>query len=650
MEQPMRDFFINNLPSNITEDDVRTALRPYNIGVRSCRINERNHDHTRFAFLSVYNEEEYSQLMTLRAVAVKGHMISIRVSQERNADDDDKQYKSKLSVLLGKASDLGIRMEVILTASDNTRYLGNDVTSPSCVTFHDVCTDFEQVRISNSLKVDPRTNTACDTFEVQKDPLTEAKFDDIMQPEVSLNDITSHYSSPGSVSSNLPQTFSSDPVPHDPDPSPSSAGSSSENSMLRSLHLDRTARQRHGSANNSRGSLNDLSGSDTSTEQFFTPPDTDRQMSFDKAFSFKPLSTPSTSENTDKVHSASTPFIFGNRDTSPNSARSLTTSIPKNEDVSSKRHPVNKMNKVEPSRELNETPQSLGAINDVETPQVFNKTPLSIGVINTPQTFPPVSSLILKPIVETVTPDIPYDFRYLTDPVKLNAWFDSGIPPPSDEQSDSLSPMSTEDTFDMVPVTETWERTTDFSEFQLSDEIGTLNLEQRRLKKNSLEDQFNRDRPEVNRNSPVDNTDPATEDNLTGILQLLALFKSEIEMMYTTNNYEEFEGISLQVSHIFQDLVENNHISSCDIDNKDTQLLREVIGETEGKISDIQDLISTLVADDDADLVEDLQNDNLSVANEELREQKADLIILQMVNIIEHERALTNVSNPVFTS
>ena len=507
-----------------------------------------------------------------------------------------------------------------------------------------------QVRISNSLKVDPRTNTACDTFEVQKDPLTEAKFDDIMQPEVSLNDITSHYSSPGSVSSNLPQTFSSDPVPHDPDPSPSSAGSSSENSMLRSLHLDRTARQRHGSANNSRGSLNDLSGSDTSTEQFFTPPDTDRQMSFDKAFSFKPLSTPSTSENTDKVHSASTPFIFGNRDTSPNSARSLTTSIPKNEDVSSKRHPVNKMNKVEPSRELNETPQSLGAINDVETPQVFNKTPLSIGVINTPQTFPPVSSLILKPIVETVTPDIPYDFRYLTDPVKLNAWFDSGIPPPSDEQSDSLSPMSTEDTFDMVPVTETWERTTDFSEFQLSDEIGTLNLEQRRLKKKSLEDQLNRDKPELNRNSPVDNTDPATEDNLTGILQLLALFKSEIEMMYTTNNYEEFEGISLQVSHIFQDLVENNHISSCDIDNKDTQLLREVIGETEGKISEIQDLISTLVADDDADLVEDLQNDNLSVANEELREQKADLIILQMVNIIEHERALTNVSNPVFTS
>ena len=40
-------------------------------------------------------------MFQLRAVAVKGHMISIRVSQERNADDDDKQYKSKLSVLLG---------------------------------------------------------------------------------------------------------------------------------------------------------------------------------------------------------------------------------------------------------------------------------------------------------------------------------------------------------------------------------------------------------------------------------------------------------------------------------------------------------------------------------------------------------------------
>ena len=65
MEQPKRDFFLDSLPSNISEDDIRNSLRDYNIGVRRVNIRERTQDHTRFGFVSVYNEEEFAQLSTV---------------------------------------------------------------------------------------------------------------------------------------------------------------------------------------------------------------------------------------------------------------------------------------------------------------------------------------------------------------------------------------------------------------------------------------------------------------------------------------------------------------------------------------------------------------------------------------------------------
>ena len=449
------------------------------------------------------------------------------------------------------------------------------------------------MRISNSLRVDPTTNTASDMYKVQKDPFIEAKFDDISQKNIPLKNIKSHYCSLGLASSNLPQNFTQTSDSEADLPTLPNSEAPDGNLVLKSLHLDRTTRKMGGS----QSSLNDLSRSKTSAENYNAPLCDVNPTSSYKPFSFKP--PPHLNPPRDHVTNSDTaptpPFTFGGKPDilhpSFEDSAAFSQLPPRNKSCESKSEKLCK----------------------------FTASPLSLGVIDITPTFPHVTPLVLRPLASfPVTPfvlgttvwskkaDIPYDFRYLVpDPDILDVWFEEPL------NNGSGSPMSVEEEFSEV----TDAQLSDSSEYQLSDEIETLKLEENA---ENLQD------------SPIDTNFP----NPTSSLQLLQLFKPELEAMCESKDYAEFEGVSLQVSHLFQDLLQQDLISQTDID-KDCRSLSEKIQDTETKVTEIQETIDSLSPDEELDLIEELENDHLSVANDTLREQKTDLLLLQILNILD---------------
>ena len=104
-----------------------------------------------------------------------------------------------------------------------------------------------QVRLARSLIVDPTTNMAQDPCRLTRSPLVDAPYDDIRQEETDLADISDFYCTPERISSNFPQRFETADKPAEyQEASASDPELGSSNSMLRSLHLERTQRNKHG--------------------------------------------------------------------------------------------------------------------------------------------------------------------------------------------------------------------------------------------------------------------------------------------------------------------------------------------------------------------------------------------------------------------
>ena len=124
-----------------------------------------------------------------------------------------------------------------------------------------------QVRLARSLIVDPTTNMAQDPCRLTRSPLVDAPYDDIRQEETDLADISDFYCSPERISSNFPQRFETEDKPsEDQEASLPVPQSDSSNSMLRSLHLERTQRKKHDVISN-HGNKADILGRDRSVSE-----------------------------------------------------------------------------------------------------------------------------------------------------------------------------------------------------------------------------------------------------------------------------------------------------------------------------------------------------------------------------------------------
>ena len=57
-----RDIFLNPIPSNVTENDIKQALALYNIGTTRITVLERLQDKTRYAFVSPQSPDDFQHM------------------------------------------------------------------------------------------------------------------------------------------------------------------------------------------------------------------------------------------------------------------------------------------------------------------------------------------------------------------------------------------------------------------------------------------------------------------------------------------------------------------------------------------------------------------------------------------------------------
>ncbi|XP_063680722.1 uncharacterized protein LOC134816000 isoform X2 [Bolinopsis microptera] len=564
-----RDLFLNAVPSNVGEDDIKKALAVYRISTIRVTIRQRVNDNTRFGFVTPQSADDFEQMKQLGSLHVKGTTIPIRVSREKNEEDEDSRLKARISVLLRKATELGINLKDILnTPSTSSRDYSNELSRTSCQLFHAVKDNCEEVRLTRSLRVDPTTNEAEDSCRLKRDPMEEATFDDVKQHDSKLDDITKFYSTPTRLSSSFRQLF---------DHMTSERGEEGvesdveevevvelepTNSMLRSLHLERAGR-------NSRGAGSSLNNLDKKTAS----------------------QNKSVSENSDSYHT-------------PRSSRSQSTV--KSEDHVPTKRPANHVTSREVARG---TTQDSGIFQSSSSNNFSGASATGFPSLN-PNT-PPASPC-----------------RYLIDnPEELDNWFgEDDVTGEETVGSDRGSPMSFEETFDLadIPLTHHVEYPN----------VSIESFEPGRVERTLDAGQFQRW-------GNLNGQDPHSLILQENVL-LLELFRDDLVKMVKEKDFEEFEGIALQVNQIFGLLVDLKLVSQNVID-LDVDVVLEELKISESRVLDVLELIKEIESEDSEDeFLQELKDDNLKESETELKERKADLLILQITNVVDFEFGITN--------
>jgi hypothetical protein len=67
-----RDLFLNPVPSNVGEEEIKRALKLYNISTIRVTVRQRVNDNTRFAFVSPQSAYDFEQLKQVRYFYIKG--------------------------------------------------------------------------------------------------------------------------------------------------------------------------------------------------------------------------------------------------------------------------------------------------------------------------------------------------------------------------------------------------------------------------------------------------------------------------------------------------------------------------------------------------------------------------------------------------
>ena len=433
--------------------------------------------------------------------------------------------------------------------------------------------------------------------------MTEATFDDVKQDDAKLDEISKFYSTPNKMSSSFHQLF--DHMTSEVDEEDNGVESDVEeveleptNSMLRSLHLERAGRH-------SRGAGSSLNNFDKKTA----------------------LENKSVSEDSDSYHT-------------PRSSRSQSTV--KSEDHVPTKSPANHVtSRAVTSREVMSREVARGTTQDTDIFQSSSNNFSGASATgfsslnfnpNTPPApgryvKPPPPSQPVKPVVSNRPkhirkPDIPYNFRYLIDTTEeLDNWFGEGdITGVETEGSDRGSPMSFEEMFDLADIPLTHHV-----------EYPNVNIE-------SVEP----GRVERTLDVGQGGGNLSCQDPPSLVLQenvlLLEFFRGELVKMVEEKDFEEFEGIALQVNQIFGLLIDLKLISQ-DVIDLDVNVVLEDLKISESKVLEVLELIKQIESEDSEDeLLQELKDDNLKESEDELKERKTDLLILQIVNVVDFVR------------
>ena len=548
--------------------------------------------------------------------------------------------------------------------------------------------------------MDPTTNVAQDSCNLKRDPMEDPARETVLQNDVSLSALSNYYSTPKRFSSNFPQSFETamTSTPDLPDekeeiPVPDSELGST-NSMLRSLHLERSMRNKRGAG----ASHNDL---DHKVNGFGR----DKNVSEDSSSYHTPRSSTTHSrvgseeqvpanKARDVICDVMTSFcdsILGGTPSNTGTAyhvinSDVMTSRSKTADVM-----TSQSNKANQMTSLSNTDHHRNFQNDLSGDSAtsfpsFNFTP----GINTPppsprreekppqSTFsnlnlnkPPAGGKARKPelpyefryLVDSVDeldswfdkiqnkdddlelreesstvqgPDIPYEFRFLKRSTgDLDSWFDNKEDQPELRRDDSPSegrdsPMSVEETYELdnYPTSHKTSGPTvsvafvDPEEFCRNPDVGPVQNHQ------NLE----------------------TSLVLKEKVEILDIFRNDLERIVQEKQFSEYDGIYLQVEQIFLNLLDLRLLSKSVI-NQNAGVVEAEIKSSEDNVTEVKELIEEMEGDEypDEEMIQELKEENLKESMEGLMEKKCDLLILQIANVIDHEIAISNASNPETT-
>ena len=139
--------------------------------------------------------------------------------------------------------------------------------------------------------------------------------------------------------------------------------------------------------------------------------------------------------------------------------------------------------------------------------------------------------------------------------------------------------------------------------------------------------------------------DPETSLLLEENLALLTFFREELREMVKNEDFDDFEGTAFQAVHIFGVLIDSKLLSQT-IVHKNTDVVLANIAKNESRVSTVNGLVKEIEDEDsENELLEELKEE-IEETELILREEKADLLILKIANVIEHITTKVNRINP----
>lgn len=127
-------------------------------------------------------------------------------------------------------------------------------------------------------------------------------------------------------------------------------------------------------------------------------------------------------------------------------------------------------------------------------------------------------------------------------------------------------------------------------------------------------------------------------------IALLTFFREELKQMINIEDFEDFEGTEFQAVHIFGHLIDGKHLSQAVVD-RNSDVILKIIDNSENKVSTMTGLVEEIEDEDpDEEMLDELKEQKVE-AELILKKQKADFLILQIDNAINHIGAITNSGN-----